>query len=92
MNHSARDETDDNSEKDPRPLFFSSSLSDAQADLLVKTRRPIVLMLDGNEAGQQGMRAAAGKLITQTFARVVKLPGGCEPDDLSADELRSYLD
>ena len=70
---------------------FGSSLSDVQAAILAETSRPIVLMFDGNEAGQAGMRIAAGKLITRAFVRVVKLPDGREPDDLVADELRHWL-
>jgi DNA primase len=66
-------------------------LSDEQATILVATGRPIVLMFDGNEAGRTGMRAAAGKLIARTFVRVIKLPDGTEPDDLSAEQLAKLL-
>jgi DNA primase len=48
-------------------------------------------MFDGNEAGRIGMRAAAGKLIAKTFVRVIKLPDGTEPDDLSAEQLAKLL-
>jgi DNA primase len=70
---------------------FSASLSEEQAALLASTERHITLYFDGNEAGYQGMRAAAGKLITRTFVRVVKLPAGCEADDLARDDLRKLL-
>jgi DNA primase len=70
---------------------FGSSLSDEQSMILVATGRPIILMYDGDEAGRTGMRMAAGKLITKTFVRVVKLPDGTEPDDLSAEHLRTIL-
>jgi len=71
--------------------IFGCSLSDEQAGVLASTDRPIVLMFDGNEAGQNGMRTAAGKLITKAFVRVVKLPDRTEPDDLSAEDLRQIL-
>jgi DNA primase len=70
---------------------FGVSLSDEQAAILVAAGRPIVLMFDGNEAGRIGMRAAAGKLIAKTFVRVIKLPDGTEPDDLSAEQLAKLL-
>jgi DNA primase len=71
--------------------IFGSSLSDEQAALLVSTGRPIILMFDGNEAGYQGMRNAAAKLITHTFVSVLKLVEGTEPDDLSAKDLHALL-
>jgi DNA primase len=71
--------------------IFGSSLSDGQAAILAASGRPIVLMFDGNEAGQNGMRSAAGKLITRTYVRVVKLAEGQEPDQLSTAELRQLL-
>ena len=40
---------------------------------------------------QAMMRAAAGKLITQAFVRVVRLPEGKDPDDLSQAELEKFL-
>jgi DNA primase len=71
--------------------IFGSSLSDEQAIILIATGRPIILMFDGDEAGRTGMRTAAGKLISKTFIRAVKLPDGTEPDDLSAEQLATLL-
>jgi len=71
--------------------IFGSSLSDDQADLLAGTGRPIVLMFDGDDAGQAGMRLAAAKLICRAFVRVVRLEPGQEPDSLTADELQGLL-
>ncbi|MBW3600145.1 MAG: toprim domain-containing protein [Planctomycetes bacterium] len=70
---------------------LGSSLSDEQATLLASTGRKLVLMFDGDEAGQTGMRLAAGKLITRAWIRVVKLPAGKQPDEFPADELRAML-
>ncbi len=52
---------------------FTASLSDEQASILAATGRPVILFFDGNESGYRGMRAAAGKLISRGFVRVVKL-------------------
>lgn len=70
---------------------LGATVSDEQADILAATGRPIILLFDGNEAGHAGMRSAAGKLITRTFVRVVRLPEGKEPDDLSQAELEKLL-
>jgi len=70
---------------------FSAAMSEEQATLLASTGRHITLYFDGNETGFKGMRAAAGKLITRTFVRAVKLPEGREADDLTRDELRQLL-
>jgi DNA primase len=68
---------------------FGSSLSLRQAELLVATGRPIVLMFDGN--ARQAMRTAAARLIRETFIRVVTLAEDQEPDHLSGDGLRRLL-
>jgi len=70
---------------------FGSSLSDEQARLLIRTGRQIVLMFDGDQAGQNGMRQAAGKLIKEAFVRVVSLPADRQPDDLSPETLAELL-
>ena len=70
---------------------FGSSMSDEQAGILAETGRSILLLFDGDEAGRNGMRTAAGKLITRAFVRAVRLPDGTEPDDLTADELAELL-
>jgi DNA primase len=68
-----------------------SFLSDEQAEILIGTGRSIVLLFDGDEAGQNGMRTAAAKLITRRFVRVIKLPEGKQPDNFSAAELAQLL-
>jgi DNA primase len=71
--------------------IFGSSLSDEQAMILASTGRPIVLMCDGDEAGQQGMRLAAARLIPHTFVRIARLTDGRGPDDLSGADLAALL-
>jgi DNA primase len=66
---------------------FTSNVSDRQVDRLVKTKRNVVLAFDGDEAGQQGMRQAAAKLITECFVNVAKLPEGREVDQLTSSEV-----
>ena len=75
----------------PAVATFSATVTDKQADILVGTGRPVVLAFDGNEAGYEGMRKAAAKLITRSFVRVVKLPAGKEPDTVTDEELQQYF-
>lgn len=70
---------------------FMSSISDEQAAILIATKRPIVLLFDGDDAGYQGMRMGAAKLITKTLVRVVKLATDVEPDHLSQEQLDELL-
>lgn len=70
---------------------FGASLSDEQAAILISSGRQLVLMFDGDEAGQTGMRRAAAKLILHTYVRVVKLANEKQPDDFSQAELQQLL-
>ncbi len=70
---------------------FGASVSDEQVAILAATRRPLILLFDGDDAGQTGMQSAAERLIAQTAVRMVKLPTGKHPDDLSAAELTQIL-
>lgn len=70
---------------------FGAAVSDEQVAILAATRRPLVLLFDGDEAGQIGMRSAAERLIDQTAVRIIRLPPDKHPDDLSAMELSQVL-
>ena len=48
----------------------------------------IVLMFDGDEAGRQATRTAAGKLLTKCLVGAVKLEDGLQPDD----DLEDYVE
>ena len=70
---------------------FGSSLSDDQANILVETERPIILLFDGDEAGGAGAEVAVQKLVTRTFLRVAKVGSGRDVDQLSLAELNTLL-
>lgn len=65
-------------------------LSDQQAHLLANVPS-VTLLFDGNEAGYAGAEAAQQKLSATTKTRLVRLPEGVEPDDLSPRALRWLL-
>lgn len=69
----------------------TASVSDEQAKILGATGRPILLLFDGNEAGRDGARRAAERLLTRAYVRIADLPEGIEPDDLSPTELHDIV-
>jgi DNA primase len=70
--------------------LMGSSMSDAQEKFLCQFMRVIVL-LDGDDAGRAGAQAIALRLLHRTFVKVVDLPDGKQPDQLSSDELKHIL-
>ena len=70
---------------------LGTALTEDHLHLLWRVAPEPVMAFDGDEAGRTGMRTAAGKLISKTFIRAVKLPDGTEPDDLSAEQLATLL-
>lgn len=71
--------------------ILGSSLSDEQAAILASTGRPIVLMFDGDQAGQNGMNAAVEKLLPRCFVRTVQLEEEMQPDRLAKEQMAALL-
>lgn len=73
----------------PRAMaLFGTSLSDEQASLLSKAGvREVVVMLDGDEAGDVGTEKIVSRLRSSYRVRVVQLGRGRDPDDYSRDVL-----
>ena len=70
---------------------LGSSLSDEQAILLARLRRPVVILFDGDDAGRRGTQAAIEKLAPLAFVRSVALEDGQQPTDLSAENIQRLL-
>jgi DNA primase len=70
--------------------LMGSTLSEAQEKLLFQFKR-VVLFLDGDDAGRAGSQSIAARLISKTFVRIVNLPDGKQPDQLSSDEIKKVL-
>jgi DNA primase len=69
---------------------MGSDLSDYQAEF-VADLPAVTLLFDGNDAGWKGAQAAEQKLAGRVPTRLVHLPDGLEPDDLSHRALRWLL-
>ncbi len=71
--------------------LMGAALSQPQADLLAGRFAEIVLMLDGDSAGQAGACDAASRLAARCSVRQVILAPGRQPDQMSDGEIRQAL-
>ncbi len=72
--------------------LMGCSMSERQEELLVERgSKGIILMLDGDEAGQRGAAEIAARLVRRVFTRVVDLPAGKQPDQMAAEEIQELL-
>ncbi len=66
-------------------------LSKEQEAQLVAHFRHVVIMLDGDEAGQKAAGEIAARLVHKLRVRVVDVPEGTQPDQFAAEDLRQLL-
>jgi len=71
--------------------LMGCSLSDEQEAQLVARFRQVVVMLDGDDAGRKAAAEIAGRLVRKAWVRVVAVPQGKQPDQLSIEEIRDVL-
>jgi DNA primase len=77
----------------PCVALMGSTMSPAQERLLAEKFSEIVVMLDGDEAGQVATQTISDRLQQAVFkVETVELPDGVQPDQLSDGELRAALD
>ncbi len=65
--------------------LMGCSLSRRQTDLLEQHFSEAVLLLDGDKAGRATSATIAAQLVPKLSTRVVQVPEGSQPDQLSAD-------
>jgi len=71
--------------------LMGSSLSQAQADLLQKHFKRVVLMLDGDEAGHRASVTITKRLTSKLDVQAVHLQHGQQPDGLALEEINRLL-
>jgi DNA primase len=72
--------------------LMGCALSQRQEALLVQNFREVTLMLDGDSAGRRAGAIVAARLVSKLSVRVVEVPLGTQPDQLSADQIRCLCD
>ena len=72
--------------------LMGSSLSSRQEALLQQHFHLVTLMLDGDNAGRRAGAIIAARLVAKLAVRVVEVPLGTQPDQLSADQIRCLCD
>jgi len=68
--------------------LMGCSLSRRQADLLEQHFSEAVLLLDGDKAGRAASATIAAQLVPKLSTRLVRVPEGSQPDQLSEDQIR----
>lgn len=71
--------------------LMGSVLSEHQERLLVENFDSVILLLDGDEAGRSATSEIALRLVRKVFVRVIEMPEGKQPDELSSVELQKFL-
>lgn len=71
---------------------FGRTISAQQIALLKDSGvERVLIVFDGDEPGRTGARAVAAALAPELWTRVVDLPDGAKPHQLTWDELRPFL-
>lgn len=71
--------------------LMGSSLSNVQQKLITDRFRAAVLMLDADAAGEKATAKILESLSPYIYVRVVNLPQGKQPDQLSTEEIQNHL-
>jgi len=71
--------------------MMGSSLSPAQEELLIKHFESVIVMLDGDRAGRRASDDCLLRLGKRMSGRVISLPDGYQPDQLSTTDIQEML-
>lgn len=71
--------------------LMGSSLSEAQEQLLIRHFQSVILMLDGDQAGHRASEKCLARLGPRMRAQTITLPDGCQPDQLSPEDIQELL-
>jgi DNA primase len=71
--------------------LMGAALYSSQHRLLLERFRRIILMLDGDDAGRRATTAIAARLQPHASVRMLHLPDAVQPDQLSIEAIRYFL-
>lgn len=75
----------------PCVAILGSWLSDEQSELLATHFDRVLLMLDADDAGRQGMEDAILKLAPHLWVKTTSLPDDTQPDQMTPEDLQKLL-
>jgi len=71
--------------------LMGNSMSQQQEQIITVRFKKVTILLDGDEAGRKAAEGIASRLIHKLHVRIIDLPDGKQPDQLSIDELAQIL-
>jgi len=71
--------------------LLGSSLSEQQEEFLAAHFNRVILLFDGDEAGRKAAADSLPRLARRLFVKVVSLPDGQQPDQLSSAAIHALL-
>ena len=71
--------------------LMGTNLSEHQAQLLTERFLRVVVMLDGDQAGQRASPLVAARLTGRLAVETVAVPAGMQPDQMSSCQIRYLL-
>jgi DNA primase len=75
----------------PCVALMGSSMSEAQEELLMRHFKAACILLDGDEAGQEGAADCLARLGRRIWAWAPALSAGKQPDMLMVEEIQALL-
>jgi DNA primase len=75
----------------PVVALMGSALYESQKSALLRHFQSIILILDGDTAGRRATAVITAQLRPHDTVRVIHLPDGVQPDQLTADVAREVL-
>jgi DNA primase len=72
-------------------VLMGAALYESQQRQLLERFRRVILMLDGDPAGRRATATIAAHLQQHASVRVIHLPDAVQPDQLSAEAIRQFL-
>jgi DNA primase len=71
--------------------LMGAALYSSQQRLLLERFRRVILMLDGDDAGRRANTVITARLQPHASVRVIRLPDAVQPDRLSTEAIRHFL-
>jgi DNA primase len=71
--------------------LMGSSLSERQCRRLSERFDQVQVLMDGDRAGRDASETIAVQLAPHVWLKVAVCPEGCQPDDLTPDQLTELL-